>query len=65
MMYNCLSGLIYNRVNKPRNVVYNYITMADKFSCDEFKSRMKRTASYRKEGWIKDLVDKWEECESE
>ena len=42
----------------------NYKTMADRLDCDKFKFHLKRTPSYRKEGWIKKIVDEWEACEN-
>jgi hypothetical protein len=60
----------YNKVQRPRleqlkgEYHYKYTTMADKLDCDEFKAWLKRKPSYRKDGWIKRIVDKWEECEN-
>tara|TARA_R100000664_G_C2753772_1_gene141229 strand:- start:2130 stop:2414 length:285 start_codon:yes stop_codon:yes gene_type:complete len=56
----------YNKVQKPpKYVPYEYVTMADKLDCDEFKVWLKRTLSHRKDGWIKRIVDEWEACENE
>ena len=59
----------YNRVQKPKSrarlPLNDYPTKADKLDCDEFKSHLKQTGSYRKNGWVKRIVDEWEACENE
>ena len=56
----------YRRVQTPRNTnfTYEYTTMADKLNCDNFKLWLKGRQSYKKQGWIKRIVDEWEACEN-
>jgi len=55
----------YNKVQRPpKYAPYEYVSMADKLDCDEFKHFLGRRPSFRKGGWIKRIFDEWEECEN-
>lgn len=58
----------YNKVHRPNptysHAPYEYVSMADKLDCDDFKRFLGRRPSFRKGGWVKRIFEEWEECEN-